>query len=68
MNSNLRKIQALNAVGSVDTILSQFDPKVSTQEGDNKYMIKQVPSPTQKPISGKSEIEIPLTDSNLCCC
>jgi hypothetical protein len=66
MNSSFRKILALNEVGSVSKILQQYDPKIGLNEGDGKYLIKAIPSPTQKPMIGKStEITIPLTDSNI---
>jgi hypothetical protein len=66
MNAHLRKELALNAIGSVDTILGQFAPKIGINEGDNKYFIKTIPSPTQKPYYGKNtDITIPFTDSNV---
>jgi hypothetical protein len=66
MNAHLRKELALHVVGSVDTILGQYAPKIGINEGDNKYFIKTIPSPTQKPYYGKNtDITIPLTDSNV---
>jgi hypothetical protein len=66
MNSSFRKILALNEVGSVSKILQQYDPKIGLNEGSGKYLIKAIPSPTQKPMVGSgTEITIPLTDSNI---
>jgi hypothetical protein len=66
MNANMKKMLGLNAIGSVEAAFEQFNPKIAINEGDNKYLIKTIPSPTQKPYYGKSvDITIPLTDSNV---
>jgi hypothetical protein len=49
MNNQIRKILALNEIGSVNQLLQKFDPKLGTNEGIGKYSYLTVESDTPKP-------------------
>jgi hypothetical protein len=65
MNNQIRKILALNEIGSVNQLLQKFDPKLGTNEGIGKYSYLTVESDTPKPYTEAQEIRIPLTNSNV---
>jgi hypothetical protein len=65
MNNQIRKILALNEIGSVNQLLQKFDPKLGTNEGIGKYSYLTVESDTPKPYIEAQEIRIPLTNTNV---
>jgi hypothetical protein len=65
MNNQIRKILALNEIGSVNGLLQKFDPKLGTNERIGKYSYLIVESDTPKPYTESHEIRIPLTNSNV---
>jgi hypothetical protein len=66
MDSAIRKMLAIDRVGSVKDVLSKFNPKVTQNEGSHDYITKTIDSPTPKPYFGKqTEIHIPFTDHNI---
>jgi hypothetical protein len=65
MNNQIRKILALNEIGSVNGLLQKFDPKLGTNEGIGKYSYPTVESDTPKPYTEAQEIRVPLTNSNV---
>jgi hypothetical protein len=65
MNNQIRKILALNEIGSVNALLQKLDPKLGTNEGIGKYSYITLESDTPKPYTEAQEIRIPLTNSNV---
>jgi hypothetical protein len=65
MNNQIRKILALNEIGSVNQLLQKFDPKLGTNEGIGKYSYLTVESDTPKPYTEAQEIRVPLTNTNV---
>jgi hypothetical protein len=64
MNSSFRKLIAINQVGSVDSILKSFRPKVGMNEGSGEALSKTIKSLSQMPVYGETDdIIIDLTDS-----
>jgi hypothetical protein len=49
MLNQLKKIRAVNQLGTVNSILSKFNPKIALNETSGAYMSKSVDSPTQRP-------------------
>jgi hypothetical protein len=63
MNSAFRKALEINEVGSVDTILKRFRPKVGMNERNHEALTKTLKSTSQMLITGKTdEIIIDLSD------
>ncbi|GHU23816.1 hypothetical protein FACS189472_16790 [Alphaproteobacteria bacterium] len=65
MQNYAAKFLALNEVGTVNSILQKFDPKLGIQEGIGKYSYLSVESTSPKPYVGNCEIVIKLTDPNV---
>jgi hypothetical protein len=64
MNYNLRKIQAINEVGNITTILGSFTGKPTTIEELGHYSISTLDTTSQVPVSQGFQVVIPLTDKN----
>jgi hypothetical protein len=63
-SSTLRKELALQQIGSVDSILKQYKPVFSLNEGSHETVTKTVKSVSQMPVHGQTDdIIIDLTDS-----
>jgi hypothetical protein len=68
MNSSFRKLIAINQVGSDDSILKSFRPKVGMNEGSREALSKTIKSLSQMAVYGETDdIIIDLTDSKNSC-
>jgi hypothetical protein len=66
MNNNTRKLLAIAKMGSVNDVLQKFNPQISLNEGNGKYQVIEVESPSSLPTNGVlKDIIIPLTNINV---